>query len=90
LPVKVLFSSFPCSAWECVAWRLRLHYHGETKPYTGQSPVGMGSQAEPGNQKESKALYPIRNALVQILLVQVYFCHSAANQFPYYLLCLLE
>jgi len=28
--VPVIFS-FPGSAWECVNWRLRLHYHGEPK-----------------------------------------------------------
>jgi hypothetical protein len=43
--------SFPGSAWECMTWRLRLHYRLECQMVTGQSPEDMGSQAEPGNQE---------------------------------------
>ncbi len=43
--------SFPGSAWECMTWRLRLHYRLECQTVTGQSPEDMGSQAEPGNQE---------------------------------------
>ncbi len=43
--------SFPGSAWECMTWRLRLHYRAEFQIVTGQSPEDMGSQAEPGNQE---------------------------------------
>jgi len=31
--------------------RLRLHFVGEMTGFSGQSPEGMGSQAEPGNQE---------------------------------------
>ena len=43
--------SFPGSAWECMTWRLCLHYGPEFQTVTRQSPVDMGSQAEPGNQE---------------------------------------
>ncbi len=51
LSVKVF--SFPGSAWECMAWRLRLHYCIVFQLVTGQSSEDMGSQAEPGNQAKS-------------------------------------
>ncbi len=43
--------SFPGSAWECMTWRLRLHYRPECPIVTGQSPEDMDSQAEPGNRE---------------------------------------
>ena len=46
------FFSFPGSAWECMNWRLRLHYHAELHLITGQSPEDTDSQAEPGNQEK--------------------------------------
>jgi hypothetical protein len=47
------YISFPGSAWECMTWRLCLHYGSEFQTVTGQSPVDIGSQAEPGNQVKS-------------------------------------
>ena len=38
--------------WECMSWRLRLHYHAELHLVTGQSPEDTDSQAEPGNQEK--------------------------------------
>jgi len=44
--------SFPGSAWECMTWRLCLHYRAELQLVAGQSPEDMDSQAEPGNQEK--------------------------------------
>jgi len=42
---------FPGSDWECLAWRLCLHYRDYIQPVSGQGPEDKGSQAEPGNQR---------------------------------------
>jgi hypothetical protein len=50
----------PRPAWECMTWRLRLHYRPEFRMDTGQSPEDIGSQTEPGNQ-ENESFVPIIN-----------------------------